>query len=279
MLMSQYFQILFFHNLSSCIKLLLIGFALPLSHVALAKCLSPPVGENLARGCYVESTVWKGSRASVALWQPEKSWRGDWQAGDENKDSAVLVFSSEGKPRLINQWCKESCFAPGSADLRLTLLELTGRLVLWLPDPPRGSRHGPIGDVISVDTRTGMHEVLAKNQNLLQNGKGEMSREVVVISSCPYWLSDAWLAVTPEKTVVPSGYLLIAHPQPISLRSGCPDLAVEEPTKAVDLQRLVKVLGAERMRKANQYLRYGEWRIKQGNLEWLNDEGKAEKLE
>lgn len=248
------------------------------SHLVFAKCLPPPVGENLARGCYVESTVWKSSRASVALWQPEKSWRGDWQAGDGNKDSAVLVFSSDGKSRLIAQWCKESCFAPGSADLRLTLLERTGRLVLWLPDPPRGSRHGPIGDVISVDTRTGMHEVLAKNQNLLQNAKGEVSREVVVISSCPYWLPDAWLAVTPEKTVVPSGYLLIAHPQPISLRSGCLDLAVEEPTKAADLQRLIKVLGVDRMKKTNQFLKYGEWRLNEKRLEWVQDVGKPERL-
>lgn len=264
--------------ISQSFKVVALLLTLMNGHLVFAKCLTPPVGENLARGCYVESTVWKGSRASVALWQPEKSWRGDWQAGDENKDSAVLVFSSDGAPRLIRQWCKESCFTPGAADLKLTLLERAGNLIFWLTDPPRGSRHGPIGDVISVNTRDGTHEVLAKGQNLLQNAKGEISREVVDISSCPYCLPDAWLAVTPERTEVPSGYLLIAHPQPISLRSGCPQLSVNEPTRAADLERLVNKLGVERVKKANQFLKYGEWRVNEGNLEWINDRGMAEKL-
>ena len=53
---------------------------------------------------------------------------------------------------------------------------------------------------------------------------------------------------------------------------------MEEPTKAADLQRLIKVLGVDRMKKTNQFLKYGEWRLNEKRLEWVQDVGKPERL-
>jgi hypothetical protein len=51
------------NTISQNFKVVALLLTLMSGHLVFAKCLTPPVGENLARGCYVESTVWKGSRA------------------------------------------------------------------------------------------------------------------------------------------------------------------------------------------------------------------------
>jgi hypothetical protein len=244
-----------------------------------AECLNPPVGSNLARGCYAQTSLWSGKNASINLWEPHKSWRGDWQKGDEGKDSAVLVFSKEGQSNLITQWCKETCFISGNEALKLFHFQLDERLIVWLIDPPRSSREGWVGDVISVDLKTGEPVLLAKDQRLLEKETGGISKEVKKLGSCRYWIPDAWFAATPAKDKVAGGYVVLSHPQPIALDTSCTDYLVHDQTKVTDIERVIKVLGEGRMRQANQRLTYGEWFLKAGNLHWVNDSGAVEKLD
>jgi hypothetical protein len=231
-------------------------------------CSTPPVGNDLARGCYVESTVWSDKKASISLWQPHESWRGDWQNGDERKDAAVLVFNKAGQSQLLKQWCKEACFTSGGRALRLPHIEIDGEHIVWLADPSMGSREGAAGDVVSVSVDDGTLVTLASNQQLSEQSSGILRSEVLDIGNCKYLLLDAWTAVTPAKTVVAGGYLVISHPQPIALNLACPDYTVHAETKGQDLERLVGLLGVHRMRQANLHWEYGKWVAVQGRLYW-----------
>ena len=244
-----------------------------------AECLKPPVGSDLPKGCYVESVIWSKGTSSITLWEPHKSWRGDWQKGDEQKDAAVLAFNKAGKSELLAQWCKETCFILGNEALDVFRFELGGRLIVWLIDPPRSSREGWVGDVISVDLTTGKSLVLAKDQRLLEKETGGVSREIKKLGACEYWIPDAWIAATPVKEKVAGGYIVLSYPQPISLEAACTDYIVHDQTKVADIQRVIKVLGDGRMKRANQRLSYGEWFLKAGNLYWINDNRMKERLE
>ncbi len=269
--------LIFLNNLK--IKLII---ALTLSMTALnafSACLQPPLGNDLARGCYVESVIWSDKTASITLWQPHKSWRGDWQQGDEVKDAAVLVFTKAGQRKLLKQWCKETCFSIGSAPLNLFNFPDRGRLIVWLIDPPRSSRNGYVGDVISIDVLNGGTVSLAKDQRLLAKIDANISQETLQIGKCKYWMPDAWFPMTPARTRVSGGYLLLSHPQPIALDTTCTDYLVHDETRTADIGRVIGFVGESRMKQANQQLSYGEWLFNAGNLYWLNDAGEIEKLE
>ena len=271
---------LYKNSLNALSVKLILGLTLLLNTLnASSACLQPPVGDELAKGCYVKSVIWSDRTTSVTLWEPHKSWRGDWQIGDEGKDSAVLVFNKDGQSKLVAQWCKKTCFIWGNEALKLFHFQLDERLIIWLTDPSRSSREGWVGDIISVDLTTGKSVVLAKDQRLLEKETGGISREVKRLGACRYWIPDAWFAATPAKERVAGGYVVLSYPQPIALGTSCTDYLVHDQTKIADIERILSVLGADRMRQANQRLSFGEWLLRADSLYWINDSGGVEKLE
>ena len=76
-----------------------------------------------------------------------------------------------------------------------------------------------------------------------------------------------------------SGWILLFDSQPIALGTSCPDYLVHDQTKIADIERILSVLGSDRMKRANQRWRYGEWFLRAGNLYWNNDSGEVEELE
>ena len=257
----------------------LLGLAaLLLSDLSLAsaECLTPPVGDNLARGCYVESTVWFKGDTSITLWQPAKPWRGDWQQGDENKDAAVLVFNKAGSSKLINQWCTETCFVSGGKALTLPSLVVDDEVVVWVANPTEGSRHGDVGKVISVDTNSGAIRTLAGHQRLLRL---PTFREVWSYNSCQYVMADAVLFATPVKSIVPQGYLMFSHPQPIALSPACNNMMVTDANQPKQLKLLMRLLGEERMTQSSRYLQPNDWSVIDGKLHWKSKDNQWEELE
>jgi len=207
---------------------------------ASAECLTPPFGDNLARGCYVESTVWFKGDTSITLWQPAKPWRGDWQQGDEHKDAAVLIFNKAVSSKLINQWCTETCFVSGGKALTLPSIAVDAEVVVWVANPAEGNRHGDVGDVISVDTNSGAIRTLASHQRLLRL---PTFREVWSYNSCQYVMADAVFSASPVKSTVPQGYLMLSHPQPIALSPACNNMMVTEANQPKQLKLLKQAIG------------------------------------
>ena len=238
-------------------------------------CLTPPVGENLAKGCYVESSVWSDTTASITLWQPHKSWRGDWQQGDEDKDAAVLVFNKAGSSKLINQWCTRTCFVSGGKTLTLPSIVVDAEVVVWVANPTEGSRHGDIGDVISVNNTSGAIRTLASHQRLLRL---PTFREVWTYNACPYVMADAVLFATPVKSIVPQGYLMVSHPQPIALSPACKNMMVTDANQPKQLTVLRALLGEERMTQSSRYLQPNDWSVIDGKLHWQSKKNQWEEL-
>jgi hypothetical protein len=228
-------------------------------------CLTPPAGSNLAKGCYAESTVWREASTSVTLWQPTKQWRGDWQAGDEGKDAALLVFNKSGVSTAIAQWCTGACQGNGGKALTVPSFVIGSQLVVWLADPSKGNRHGDVGDVISINIKTGDVQTLAKQQWLLRE---PTFRRVWTHNNCTYVMADAVFAATPTKTTVPQGHILLSHPQPIALDVNCQSLQITGADRPSQLQSLRTLLGEERIKVSSRYLKPNEWRVTDGELLW-----------
>jgi hypothetical protein len=254
---------------------LTVGVVLAFTNLASA-CLTPPAGSNLAKGCYAESTVWREASTSVTIWQPTKQWRGDWQAGDEGKYAALLVFNKSGVSTAIAQWCTGACQGNGGKALNVPSVVIGSQLVVWLADPSKGNRHGDVGDVISIDKSTGDVQKLASQQSLLRE---PTFREVWTYNNCTYVMADAVFAATPTKTTVPQGYLLLSHPQPIALDVNCQNLQVVDSNRPLQLQRFRTLLGEERMAKSTRYLQLRDWSVINSKLHWLSKNSNWEVLE
>jgi len=231
---------------------------------ASAACLLPPVGVRLVDACYVELAIWSDARASITLWTPDEPWRGKYEAGEEGTGALVLVFKKGGVPKLIAQWCNEGCpFAPTPV-----VLQVGDRKVIWLEDPLAGDRHGASGDVIAVDA-DGSFRTLAKRQSLLNFSAGT---EVVVKGNCKYVVPDAYFSAGVENNNVhqiPSGYVVIAHPQPIALNENCSKFTLLDPqTRPKDLLRLLRHFGVNRVERATHqgFLSFGDWFLRNGEL-------------
>lgn len=253
---------------------LTVGVVLAFTNLASA-CLTPPAGSNLAKGCYAESTVWREASTSVTIWQPTKQWRGDWQAGDEGKYAALLVFNKSGVSTAIAQWCTGACQGNGGKALNVPSVVIGSQLVVWLADPSKGNRHGDVGDVISINKSTGDMHKLASQQSLLRE---PTFREVWTYNNCTYVMADAVFAATPTKTAVPQGYLLLSHPQPIALTANCQSLQVVGSNRPSQLQRLTALLGDERLKLSSRYLQPQEWRVSEGKLLWAVSETEYEEI-
>jgi hypothetical protein len=243
--------------------------------LAYAECLTPPVGDNLARGCYVESTVWFKGDTSITLWQPAKPWRGDWQQGDEHKDAAVLVFNKAGSSKLINQWCTRTCFVSGGKTLTLPSLVVDAEVVVWLANPTDGNRHADVGDVISVNNTSGAIRTLASHQWLLRL---PTFREVWSYNSCQYVMADAVFSASPVKSTVPQGYLMLSHPQPIALSPACNNMMVTEANQPKQLKLLKRLLGEKRMTQSSRHLQPNDWSVIDGKLHWQSKKNQWEEL-